>query len=111
MVENFKPALLFLAKFLAIYFIGNILYGLYVESCGSAPDVFTRGVTQQVTLVLKSFDAKVHSDVNANAPTVFIEKAGVVVLNVYEGCNGINVVIVFVAFLVAFGGPKKKLVW
>jgi exosortase family protein XrtF len=39
-----------------------------------------------------------------------LKNDGLVVINVYEGCNGINVIIVFVAFLVAFGGPPKSLV-
>ena len=32
-------------------------------------------------------------------------------MNIYEGCNAINVVIVFVAFMFAFSGPAKKLSW
>lgn len=111
MLNDFKPALLFLSKFLAIYFAGNILYGIYVESCGNTPDVFTRNAAFQTTLLLKAFDGDVYAEINQRAPTVLIERPGMVVLNVYEGCNGLNVMIVFVAFLVAFGGPLKKMVW
>src|SRR5690606_20854765 len=33
------------------------------------------------------------------------------ILAVYEGCNGINVMIIFVAFLLAFGPMVKAMLW
>src|SRR5689334_1239824 len=44
-------------------------------------------------------------------PTVWLEREDKIVLNVYEGCNGINVMIVFVAFIVAYGGSVKATLW
>jgi exosortase family protein XrtF len=111
MVENFKPALLFLAKFLGVYFLGNIVYGLYIESCANRPDVFTNGAANQTANILHLVDAGIYSQLNENGPTVFVRDSEHIWLNIYEGCNGLNVMIVFVAFLVAFGGPLKKLVW
>jgi len=111
MLKDFKPALFFLAKFLAIYFVGNILYGVYVESCGNSADAITKSVTVQTVKLLNLLDPSISTEVNQNEPTVFIKKGTSTVINVFEGCNGINVMIVFVAFLIAFGGPKKKLIW
>jgi len=48
---------------------------------------------------------------NTHGPTVLLSNDVKVILSVYEGCNGINVMIVFVAFLAAFGGSLKKMSW
>ena len=43
--------------------------------------------------------------------TTYIGWNGKGIVSVYEGCNGLNVAIVFLAFLLAFGPYEKKLVW
>jgi len=111
MIKEFKPAFLFIARFLGIYLVGNVLYGLYVESYKQSPDWLTHAVTQQTSLFLNACGEQTTADVNHYGPTVFLNAAGDTVLNVYEGCNGINVMIVFVAFVVAFGGPVKAMPW
>ncbi len=109
LLREFRPALLFLGKFLGLYLAGNILYGIYVESFDERPDDVTRLVTVQTSWLLDKFGYDTRVEDVAGAPKVALMEAGDVVLNVYEGCNGINVVIVFVAFLFAFGGPLKRL--
>ena len=109
LLKEFKPALVFLGKFLVLYFAGNILYGLYIESYGDRPDAITRVVTAQTSGLLNAAGGDTDFDDVAGAPKVALMQAGDVVLNVFEGCNGINVMIVFVAFLFAFGGPFKTL--
>ncbi len=111
MLKDFKPALFFLAKFLAFYFIANILYGIYIESCGNSPDAITRQVSVQTATFLNQFDSPVSTEININRPTVFIKNGSKVILSVFEGCNGINVIIVFVAFLFAFSGSIKNMLW
>ena len=41
------------------------------------------------------------------AVTLMVEN-GKTVLRIYEGCNGINVMIVFIAFIISFGGISKR---
>ena len=109
LLKEFKPALIFLGKFLALYFIGNILYGVYIESHGEQPDGITWLVTGQTSWIL---DLAGYETAIADVPEaakVSLMQNGDVVLHVYEGCNGLNVMIVFIAFLFAFGGPLKKL--
>ncbi|MEX1240465.1 MAG: exosortase family protein XrtF [Cyclobacteriaceae bacterium] len=109
LLKEFKPALIFLAKFLAIYFIGNILYGVYVESYDHAPDDVTEWVTAQTSWLLdKTGYSSSHQNV-VGMPKVAMKEGDDIVLHVFEGCNGLNVMIVFVAFLLAFGGPAKWL--
>lgn len=111
MLKEFKPALAFLGKFLAIYFLGNILYGLFIESYHTHPDAITINVTHQANTLLSLLGPTLNVQPDLYAPTVLLMKEHRVILAVYEGCNGINVMIIFVAFVLAFGGPFKKMVW
>lgn len=109
LLKEFKPALIFLAKFLGVYLAGNIVYGVYVESYGEEPDAVTRWVTAQTSWVLNRTGYGTSFDDAEDAPRIALKEAGDVVLYVFEGCNGINVMIVFIAFLFAFGGPAKAM--
>lgn len=111
MLREFGPALRFLGVFLGIYVVGNVVYGLWIESYGPAPDHATRWVTEQTSRLLNLFGLDTHTSVNPEGPTVFLNKVTDNVLSIYEGCNGINVMIVFLSFLVAYGGPAKALGW
>lgn len=104
LLKDFKPALMFLAKFLAVYLVGNIVYGIFIESFGPEADPVTRVVTAQTSALLNAtgYDSAVGNI--AGTRKVGLYQSGELVLNVFEGCNGINVMIVFMAFLVAFGG-------
>lgn len=108
LLKEFKPALLFLGKFLALYFIGNIVYGLYIESFGDRPDGITRMVTNQCSSILHLIGYNTTVQDHGTEAKIALRMAGTTVLYVFEGCNGVNVMIVFVAFLVAFGGPGKS---
>lgn len=110
-LSEFKPSIFFLLRFLGVYFVGNLLYGFYVESFGDKPDALTHLATYQTATCLRSLGLDVNARENTQGPTVFLETDNDIVLSVYEGCNGLNVMIVFVAFMVAFGGPKKKMLW
>ena len=46
--------------------------------------------------------------VNTTIPNVSLQLEGQTVVNVYEGCNAINVSILFVAFLFAYKGTMKR---
>lgn len=110
LLEEFRPALLFLGKFLLLYFVANIVYGIYIESFDEKPDGLTHLVSAQSAAVLKCFGYNTTWEDAAGVPKVALKDGGHVVLNVYEGCNGINVMIVFAAFIFAFGGPVRP-VW
>jgi exosortase family protein XrtF len=111
LLQEFKPALFFLGKFLAVYLVGNILYGFFVESYHRRPDPATIFVSNQSASILQIFDTDVTTEINPNGPTSFLKDGTLVVLSVYEGCNGINVMVVFLAFVIAFGGPSAMLSW
>jgi exosortase family protein XrtF len=110
-MKEFRPAFLFLGKFLLIYIVGNVLYGIYIESYGDNPDPVTRIVTVQSVVLLNSVGYSSSCQDSVASPTVLMNEGRDLILRVYEGCNGINVMIVFAAFLFAFQGRLKTLVW
>ncbi len=111
MWKEFKPALRFVLLFVGLYFAGNIVYGIYIFSKGNSPDEITMEVAQQSSWVLNQLGYDVDHGANKTGPTVLIKSKGKTILSIYEGCNGINVFIVFAAFVIAFGGHLKKYFW
>lgn len=111
MWTDFKPALWFLGKFLAIYVIGNIAYGIYIRQQLPSPDSITMLVSKQVAWLISKASMAVDAEESTKARVSLVEAtSGRTVINVFEGCNGINVMVVFAAFLVAYGGNSKRLV-
>ncbi len=110
-IKEFKPALLFVGRFLAFYFVGNILYGFYVESFGNQPDNVTIWVAEQSTFLLAKLGLAVTSIPLETLPKISLLLNSDVVINVYEGCNGINVIITFLSFLFAYAPLERRLLW
>lgn len=108
--QEFKPTILFVVKFLGIYLIGNILYGFYITSYYPTADPATEWVTHQTAGILNKIDPPVVAYKKVNKAMVIIKQAKPIV-GVFEGCNGINVVIVFLAFVIAFGPVHKYMLW
>jgi exosortase family protein XrtF len=110
-IKEFLPTILFLVKFVGIYLVGNFLYGLYVTAYEPGPDPATQWVTDQTAVVLTACGWPADTNDLVNKPITNLKHKGKNILAVYEGCNGINVMIIFVAFLFAFGPVSKLLFW
>jgi len=111
MLKDFKYAFLFLGKFLTVYFVTNVLYGFYINSYENTPDPITYRVTEQTSYVQNLFGTESSIQVNDGKKSILMRENETGVINVFEGCNGINVMIVFVAFMIAFWGPIKRMIW
>jgi exosortase family protein XrtF len=107
LIKEFWPALKFLLTFIGVYFACNVIYGAYIEFVQPTPDLFTRAIAEQTSWILYLFNEPVSTQMNKGGSTVFLNRESNAVLNIYEGCNGVNVFIVFVAFLLAFPGHTK----
>jgi exosortase family protein XrtF len=110
LLKEFKPSLIFIAKFLGLYLSLNILYGIFVESFDRA-DPITSLVTHQSAAFINIFGDQSTALDNPEKATVFINRSGKPVLSVYEGCNGINVMIVFLSFIFSFPGISRIALW
>ncbi len=111
LLKEFGPSIWFLVRFLGIYLVGSLLYGLYVNSYVPEPDPVTIFVSEQTSQVLSWFGEENKTLVQGHKTGVLIYNNDRSVLSVYEGCNGLNVFIIFVGFLLAYGRPKKALLW
>ena len=110
MKDNYRPAVMFLVVYVGVYLVLNTLYALYIQYYAPNPDPMTIVVTEQVALVLQAFGEPVVFLVEEGSPHVPILRDGTGIVRVYEGCNGLNVMIVYLAFLAAFRGPWKSTV-
>lgn len=110
-MKELKPAFRFLAIFVGLYLGLNILYGLWISSYDLQVDPATKAVTRQSSLLLNVCGEETSTQPKESSPAISIINPAGVVISVFEGCNGINVMIVFVSFLFAFGGQWKKLMW
>jgi exosortase family protein XrtF len=110
-IKEFRPTIVFLGWFIGLYLIGNLLYGIYVTSFKPGPDPVTRWVTENSGFILKACGWPVKVSDYPGKSTTVIWHEGRAVLSVYEGCNGINTMIIFVVFLIAFGPIDRKLIW
>lgn len=109
LLKEFRPALRFLLIFVSIYLVGNILYGIWIESWRPVADPITVSATRQTVYLLRAFSEPVSCERSLAEPIVNMLRSNQMLLRVFEGCNGINVVIVFIAFLFAFRGTWKRM--
>lgn len=110
-LKDFKPTILFLTKFLVLYFVLNVAYGLYIDHYHPMPDPVTRWVSNHSNALLQLFGSQTTCQDRSDIPAVNIKNGHQAVLSIFEGCNGLNVSIIFVAFLLSFGRPQQKLLW
>ena len=111
MLKEFKPTIFFLLKFIGFYLATNFLYGLYVESYAPQADPVTHWVTDQTSACLNVIGQHTTIQPENGGQNVLLMEGMREVLAVFEGCNGINVFIVFAAFVVSFGRPGRKALW
>ena len=110
-MREFIPAFRFLGVFLGLYLGLNLIYGLWISSYQGSADWATRIVTEQTSFVVNLLGEQTSTQPKIASPTISIMKDSQSVISVFEGCNGINVMIVFVSFLFAFKGSRKQLAW
>jgi len=107
-LAELKPSFLFLVKFLGFYLMVNLLYGYWVTIYEPRPDPATRSATDQSVFLLSCMGYDVASQTHASSPAERVLLDGHSILSVYEGCNGINVWIIFTGFMLAVARPDRK---
>lgn len=108
MVKN-KPLLSFLTKFFLSYFLLLGIYWFYLNKTQQKEEFFscspiTNSVAKQANGLINTFgyDANIKQHDNELSIKVTVENA--YVARVIEGCNSISVIILFLAFIIAFSG-------
>lgn len=107
-----RTIIIFLTKFFATYFILTGIYSVYLSKTQTKTDVFscapiTRQVAEHVktAALILGFDAEVQQSETEMSIHFFLN--GQHVINVVEGCNSVSIIILFLAFIIAFKGDLK----
>ncbi|MBL7863229.1 MAG: exosortase family protein XrtF [Cyclobacteriaceae bacterium] len=111
MLNEFKPTIWFLGKFITFYIVGSIVYGLYITYYEPEADPVTHLVTVQSSWLLNLAGWDTLALNFSGEPTTYIQWKGRGIVSVYEGCNSLNVMIIFLSFMFSFGPYSKKLLW
>ena len=104
---QYKSFLLFLGKFMLSYLVLTIGYQSYLNQFNEAKsevDSFTYLVAKQSETVLKWFDDNAYVENNPTEPSIKVLYQHKYVIRIIEGCNALSVIILFIAFLIAFSG-------
>jgi exosortase family protein XrtF len=100
---KYRVALLFLLKFIGVYFILSLFYSFLLIGSFPTVDFFTEGMVSIVTLILNATVGSVSLQIHPDKPLIGLYYQGREILTIFEGCNGINLWIVFVSFIFAYG--------
>lgn len=107
---QYRAFFIFLLKFFAVYGLLSICYQYYLGSFDVLtfePDGFTKFVAGQVESVLKICDQDAYvlpHQYEASMKLYYNQKF---IARVVEGCNAMSVMILFMAFVIAFKGKIK----
>ena len=112
-VSKRKGVLFFLAKFFGSYFFMFAMYSYYLHATQEKGSMFqcapvTEKVAEQTIAVLHFFGYNAVMEQHEQELSIKLILNDVYLARVIEGCNSISVIILFVAFIVAFPGPLKK---
>lgn len=107
-MKDQKAILLFLLKFIGLYIVLNTAYGLWIAHYRPLPDPLTNIVTHHTAALISLAEDDISVGEIDNSPYVPIRQQTTTVVSVFEGCNSLNVMIVFLSFVVAFTGTLKK---
>lgn len=103
----YQPFLVFLLKFVLTYIVLTAVYQFYLskfEGEHTTPDSFTILVSDQSEWLVKKlgYDAETCLKAGDNFTRFVVDNR--YVARVIEGCNALSVMILFVAFVIAFKG-------
>lgn len=109
--KEFKVIINFLLVFILAFFVLSICYDFYLNNSGEEVDGMSAFVAQQAADLLQfmGYKASIINPMGDKSSHLLID--GLARVKVIEGCNGLAVMILFVAFLLAFPGKLKTKLW
>lgn len=109
-ITEFKPFLVFLAKFFVVYIALTALYRVYLNSYDEKNfevDGFTQLVSNQSVAFISFFENDIYQMPNLKEAAINIYYKNTWSSRVIEGCNALSVIILFISFIIAFTGKIK----
>lgn len=109
--RQYRPFLLFLLKFVGVYVVLAIAYQFFLQRYDASKheiDGITQSVSEQVVGLLHLLGQKAEMVPHESEASYRVLLDGETVVRVIEGCNAISLMILFSAFVVAFGSTLRK---
>ncbi|MCH3881923.1 MULTISPECIES: exosortase family protein XrtF [Tenacibaculum] len=110
-LKKHKKVLLFLLKFFATYFVLFAIYSSYLKRNQQLDPFVNAPVTQLVAKQsawgLELFGYQVEKVQHPEELSIFLALNGNYVGKIVEGCNSVSLIILFIAFIIAFSGSFK----
>ena len=108
-MAEYKPLIFFLSKFFIVYFVLTLGYDFYLKdtqiviSGDSKSDPYTKEVAEESSKLYNIFFGGSTVSQNKDFPFMnfYIGDEQAAIIN--QGCNAISVMIIMIAFIVAFG--------
>lgn len=103
----------FIVTFLGVYTILSIFYGWYLNWSKTSvfhPDFITYYVAKYTEAVLSFLGLPAFIETVDNEAWVRLYYNNTYVVRIIEGCNAVSVIILFVAFVIAFSSSFKRTV-
>lgn len=114
-IQDNKAVIRFLGLFFGSYIVLTLVYQAYLKYLPSEsyfPDFITHQVAEQSFQVIKFLGYNTFITKDPNSPSMLIGIENDYIVRIIEGCNSISVIILFIAFILAFWkGPKATLVY
>lgn len=109
-MRDFKPILIFILKFVVVGVVLILLYNLYLSQYHkfNLPDPYSIFIADCTVLTLNTVGFDSSSVIDQTRPWVWIRIDDQWPSIINEGCNAISVMIIFIAFIVAFSTTWKQ---
>lgn len=110
-VSDNKPFFMFLLRFALSYIVLAGVYWLYLSQYDATrfeTDSATREVAHESSALVRLFGDASYTEPHTKDVSEKLFVNGKYVARIVEGCNGISVIILFAAFIVAFYAGFKK---
>ena len=111
LIKKNRAVLKFLGIFFGSYLVFTIVYNYYLTNFSSDtyyPEVITHFVALQSQELIETFGYTTKSIKSLNDPSMRLGVNGQYLVRIVEGCNAISVMILFMAFILAFKTSWKK---
>ena len=114
LLQKYKGVIRFVVFFLGSYLVLSLLYAGYLsvsQGSDSQPDYITQLVATQSSAVISGFNYQATLTPMGNIPSLMLYVEGKPLARIIEGCNAISIIILFMAFVIAFSQNLKKTVF
>jgi len=107
---KYKTVIRFLCFFFGSYLLLSFFYNIYLkqsELSTYSADYITHLVAEQSMEVVKALGYDIQLMSHSSEPAIRVLVEQTYVANIVEGCNAISVIILFIAFVIAFAQELK----